>query len=31
MILLHDGRGLMDERQPLGGIEFAIDPRIDRC
>jgi len=20
----------MDERQTLGGIEFAIDPRIDR-
>jgi hypothetical protein len=29
-ILLHDGLGLMDERQTLGGIEFAIDPRIDR-
>ena len=29
-ILLHDGLGLMDEWQTLGGIEFAIDPRIDR-
>jgi hypothetical protein len=30
MILLHDGLGLMDEQQTLGGIEFAIDPRVDR-
>jgi hypothetical protein len=30
MILIHDGLGLIDERQTLGGIEFAIDPCIDR-
>jgi hypothetical protein len=27
----HDGLGLMEERHTLGGIEFAIDPRVDRC